>query len=96
YGARFRLAPEAKLDDGLFDVVWSEKIDRRAVLRILPSALRDGLHRHPEINLKRTAALTVKLAEPVPAHVDGEMLAPTTRFEARVLPGALRVITPKA
>ncbi|AHY45526.1 TIGR00147: lipid kinase, YegS/Rv2252/BmrU family [Rubrobacter radiotolerans] len=94
YGARFRLAPESKLDDGLFDVVWSEKIDRRDVLRILPSALSGSLYRHKEINVRRTASLTVELAEAVPAHVDGEMLAPTRRFEAEVLPGALRVIAP--
>lgn len=96
YGARFRLAPKARLDDGLFDVVWSEKINRRDVLRILPSALGDGLHGHKEINLKRTSALTVELPEAVPAHVDGEMLAPTTRFEVKILPGALRVIAPQA
>lgn len=95
YGARIRLAPHSKLDDGLFDVVWSSRINRRDVLRILPSSLGDGLHRHPEIHLRRTASLTVELAEPVPAHVDGEMLDPTTHFEARVLPNALRVIAPR-
>ncbi len=94
YGARFRLAPHAKLDDSLFDVVWSQEIGRRDVLRILPSALGDGLHRHEEINLKRTSHLTVELAEPVPAHVDGEMLAPTRRFEVKILPSALKVIAP--
>jgi diacylglycerol kinase family enzyme len=34
------------------------------------------------------------MAQEIPAHVDGEMLAPTSHFRARVLPGALRVVAP--
>src|SRR5215212_10466641 len=34
YGARFRIAPAARLDDGLFDVIWSEKVNRAEVLRL--------------------------------------------------------------
>src|SRR3712207_4514122 len=37
FGARFRLAPEARLDDGLFDVVWSEEVSRTEVLRLVPA-----------------------------------------------------------
>lgn len=94
YGARFRLAPESKLDDGLFDVVWSEKIDRADVMRIIPSALGGNILRHKEVNLARAGRIKVELAETVPAHVDGEILSPTKTFEARVLPGALRVLVP--
>lgn len=94
YGAMFKLAPESKLDDGLFDVVWSEKISRLDVMRILPSALAGTIMRHGEVHMKRAKKLEVKMAEAVPAHVDGEILAPTRDFEARVLPGALRVLAP--
>jgi diacylglycerol kinase family enzyme len=34
------------------------------------------------------------LQEEIPAHVDGEMLAGTRHFRARVLPGTLRVVGP--
>ncbi|MGH3086522.1 MAG: diacylglycerol/lipid kinase family protein [Rubrobacteraceae bacterium] len=94
YGAMFKLAPEAKLDDGLFDVVWSEKIGRLTVMRIIPSALAGTIMRHGEVNMMRAAKLEVDLAETVPAHVDGEILSPTRNFEAKVLPDALRVISP--
>ena len=94
YGARFRLAPDAVLDDGLFDVVWSEEVSRTEVLRLVPMALRGTLHRHPKVHLARARGIRVDLAEEIPAHVDGEMLAPTKHFEARVLPKALRVMVP--
>lgn len=94
YGARFKLAPQATLDDGLFDVVWSEEVSRSEVLRLVPMALRGTLQQHPKIHLARAREVRVDLAEEVPAHVDGEHLEPTRHFEARVLPGALRVLGP--
>lgn len=94
YGARFRLAPKARLDDGLFDVIWSEEVNRPEVLRLIPSAFGDNLMEHPKVHLARARELEVTMREEVPAHVDGEMLEPTRTFRARVLPGALRVVAP--
>ncbi len=93
-GARFRLAPEARLDDGLFDVVWSEELSRAEVLRLVPAALRGTLLKHPKVHLARAREVRVELAEEIPAHVDGEIFEPARVFRARVLPGALRVLAP--
>jgi diacylglycerol kinase (ATP) len=94
YGSMFRLAPEARLDDGLFDVVWSEEVSRAEVLRLIPAALGSTLPRHPKVHLARAREVEVELTKEVPAHVDGEILAQTRTFRARVLPGALRVVAP--
>lgn len=92
YGARFRLAPQAKLDDGLFDVIWSQEVSRAGVLGLLPRAFGDSLLDHPKVHMERAKEIEVTLADEVPAHVDGEMLPPTRNFHAYVIPGALRVI----
>ncbi len=94
YGARFRLAPQAKLDDGLFDIVWSEEVSRGGVLRLIPRAFGSTLPDHPKVHVARAQEIEVTLAEEVPAHVDGEMLPPTRIFRAHVLPGALNVVAP--
>jgi diacylglycerol kinase (ATP) len=94
YGARFKLAPESNLQDGAFDVVWSEEVTRAEVLRLIPAVLRGTHLEHPKIHFARMAEVEVSLATPTPAHVDGEMLPPTRDFRARVLPGALRVLAP--
>ncbi len=94
YGARFRLAPESSLQDGAFDVVWSEEVTRAEVLRLIPAVLRGTHLEHPKIHFARTANIEVSLAAPTLAHVDGEMLSPTRNFRARVLPRALRVLVP--
>jgi YegS/Rv2252/BmrU family lipid kinase len=95
YGARFRLAPESGLEDGVFDVVWSEALGRAEVLRLIPAVLRGTHLGHPKIRFARAAEVEVSLEKPAPAHVDGEMLPPTRAFHARVLPRALRVLAPQ-
>lgn len=92
YGSLFRLTPEAVLDDGLFDVIWSDEVNRAEVLRLIPAALRGTLSKRPKVHTARAREVEIELSEEVPAHVDGEMLAPTRNFRARVLPGALRVV----
>jgi diacylglycerol kinase (ATP) len=95
YGARFRLAPESSLEDGVFDIVWSEEISRVDVLRLIPSVLRGTHLGHPKIHFARAAELEVSLKEPSPAHVDGEMLPLTRDFRVRVLPRSLHVLSPQ-
>ena len=95
YGSMFRLAPGAVLDDGLFEVVWSEEVSRTEVLGLIPSALWGKITDREKVHVTRAREVEVDLAEPVPAHVDGEILLPTTEFRASVLPGALRVLGPK-
>jgi diacylglycerol kinase (ATP) len=94
YGSLFRLAPEAVLDDGLFDVIWSEEVSRAEVLRLIPAALRGTLSKRRKVHTARAREVEIELSEDVPAHVDGEMLARTRHFKARVLPGTLRILTP--
>jgi YegS/Rv2252/BmrU family lipid kinase len=94
YGSIFRLAPGAVLDDGLFDVVWSEEVNRAEVLRLIPSALRGTLAERRKVHTARAREVEVELFEEVPAHVDGEMLLGTRRFRARVLPETLRIVAP--
>jgi diacylglycerol kinase (ATP) len=93
YGARFRLAPESSLEDGAFDIVWSEEISRAEILRLIPSVLRGAHLGHPKIHFARAAEVEVSLKEPTLAHVDGEMLSPTCDFRVRVLPRSLHVLT---
>jgi len=94
-GGGFKISPRARLDDGLFDVVWTEELGLTDVLRLVPALLKGAHLSHPKVHFARAAQVEVALAEPVPAHVDGELLEPNTSFRARVLPEALRVLSPR-
>ena len=95
YGARFRVAPESSLEDGAFDVVWSEEVSRAEVLRLVPAVLRGTHLTHPKIHFARAAEVEVRLEELTPAQADGEVLSPARDFRAQVLPSSLRVLVPQ-
>lgn len=94
YGGRFKLAPASRLDDGLFDVVWSEELGRAESAKLIPAVLRGSHLKHPKINFARAREVELQFTEAAPAHVEGELLAPAQTFHARVLPGALHVVGP--
>jgi diacylglycerol kinase (ATP) len=94
YGGRFKLAPASRLDDGLFDVVWSEELGRAESAKLIPAVLRGSHLKHPRINFARAREVEARFTEVAPAHVEGELLAPSQTFRARVLPEALQVVGP--
>jgi len=94
YGGRFKLAPTSRLDDGLFDVVWSEELGRAEAATLIPAVLRGSHLKYPKIHLAQVREVEVSFREATPAHVEGEMLTPSRTFHAKVLPAALRVVAP--
>lgn len=94
YGGRFKLAPTSRLDDGLFDVVWSEELGRAEAASLIPAVLRGSHLKYPKIHLARASEVEISFREATPAHVEGELLDPARIFHAKVLPETLRVGVP--
>ncbi|MFI6932002.1 diacylglycerol/lipid kinase family protein [Streptomyces sp. NPDC050287] len=91
YGSGRLIAPDARLDDGLLDVVMIREAPRRLFFALM-NELRSGTHVHrPEVRVLRGREIRIEADRPVPYGADGEVEAvlPVT---ARVLPGALRVL----
>jgi diacylglycerol kinase (ATP) len=94
-GGVFRMAPAARLDDGLFDLVLAPELSKLQVLRVLPRLLRGTHVRRPEIVCERARRITIESEPGTPIHADGEMLtASATRVEYEVLPGELTLLSP--
>jgi YegS/Rv2252/BmrU family lipid kinase len=95
YGGGMFVAPDAELDDGLFDVVLTGRVSKLRFLANLPKVFR-GTHIEEEgIEVRRAARVEVKADRPFEVYADGEHLSDLPA-EMRVLPGALRVIAPPA
>lgn len=93
YGRVWRLAPEAKMDDGLLDVAVMAGHRWPSTLK---HVLGITLKRHiedPDFHLHRTRRLSLTAKWPLPVHVDAEMFG-TTPVEIEVVPAALTVILP--
>lgn len=91
-GGGFFLTPQAKLDDGLFDICYADGLSRLETLKLLPRAIKGTHLDHPAVTSTRSASVKVVVEAGVPAYVDGEVLCTGGRhFELEVLPGALRL-----
>ncbi len=94
YGANVVIAPGAKPDDGLLDVVTVEKRGTLGRLGLAPRVFDRTIHKAPGVTMVSTTRVVVRAATPMVFHVDGEPHEAGTTLEARVLPGALIVRVP--
>lgn len=92
-GTSFLIAPEARLDDGLLDVVLLKRISRLGLLRLFRTVY-DGSHiRHAQVEYLQVRSITVTESTPGQLVPDGEIFGSTpARFEC--LPGAVRFLWP--
>ncbi|HKH41308.1 MAG TPA: YegS/Rv2252/BmrU family lipid kinase [Solirubrobacterales bacterium] len=93
YGGGMFLAPDAELDDGLFDIVLTGRVGKLRFLANLPKVFR-GTHVHEdEVSVRRASRVEVRASRPFEVYADGE---PLTELPAklRLLRGALEVIAP--
>jgi diacylglycerol kinase (ATP) len=93
YGGLWRLAPEAKMDDGLLDVAimtghrWPSTIKH-----VIGLTFRKHV-KDPDFHLYRTTRLFLSAKEALPVHIDADTIG-TTPVEIEVAPLALNVIVP--
>jgi diacylglycerol kinase (ATP) len=94
-GAAMTVAPEARLDDGKFDVRVFRHFSKMRLMRHLVS-IAFGRHAYaPEIDTYRSRFVRIKSASPLPARADSRDLG-TTPVEFVTRPHALRVMAPTA
>ncbi|RYZ23819.1 MAG: YegS/Rv2252/BmrU family lipid kinase [Chitinophagaceae bacterium] len=85
YGGDFKVAPRAKLDDGLLDVNFVGAIAPLQRMRYLPVIERGEHLELPFVWYRQAADIVIDCAQELPAHLDGEYLT-AARFEVRCLP----------
>ncbi|HXW46857.1 MAG TPA: diacylglycerol kinase family protein [Streptosporangiaceae bacterium] len=100
FGAGMKVAPPARIDDGILDLVLMRHGPKLAFLRAL-AKIKDGSHVSLEqVSLDRDTEVTLTISQDMPVAADGETLpfaAPLpagTPLRIRVLRSALTVIAP--
>ena len=93
YGRLWRIAPNAKMDDGWLDVtVFEGRGIFSTIHHILGLTL--GFHmRDPRVHQYRCSSVSVRTRKPLPVHVDAEPVG-TTPVRISVVPRAVTVILP--
>ncbi|MFL5928904.1 MAG: diacylglycerol/lipid kinase family protein [Gaiellaceae bacterium] len=93
HGGGMMLAPDARPDDGAFDVVLIGDVSKADFLTTARK-LYNGKHvGHPKVEVLRTARVAVEAVERLPIELEGEQVG-TTPAAFELVPGALRVRVP--
>jgi diacylglycerol kinase (ATP) len=94
YGAGLRLAPQARLDDGMLDLVLVENLSLLQILRVLPRVITHGELRTNRVRRQTFRRVRIETKTPAKFHGDGEILG-WTPVEIEVVPGAIRMLCPR-
>lgn len=93
-GAGMTVAPDARLDDGRFDIRVFERFSKWELVRHLASIAFGRRQYVPRVSTFRSRHVRITSAHPLPARADSRDLG-TTPVEFRVRPSALRVVVPR-
>lgn len=93
YGGGMFVAPDAKLDDGLLDVVTTADVPRSSFLRGLPDVFKGTHVKRPEVGYFRCRSVRVEADRPFTVYADGEAITELPAM-IRLLPRSLEVIAP--
>ncbi len=95
HGGGMMLAPDARPDDGLFDVVLIGDVSKVDFLTTAPKIYKGRHVDHPKVEVLRSARVEVDSDERLPLEVEGEQPG-TTPAVFEVVPGAIRLRVPSA
>jgi diacylglycerol kinase (ATP) len=92
-GVGMTVAPEARLDDGAFDVRVFRRFSKGELLRHLVSIAFGRRAWSPRISTHRSTRVRIRSASPLPCRADSHDMG-TTPIEFAVRPRALHVVVP--
>ena len=93
-GAGLTLAPDARMNDGLFDITVYRHFSRWELVRHAFSIIAGRRSYSPKVRTYRSAHVRITSRRPLPARADDRDLGETP-LELEVVPGALRVVVPR-
>jgi diacylglycerol kinase (ATP) len=91
YGNRVCIAPGARLDDGLLELVAVDQLPLHSIAWRLPSLFRGTLSPGRGVMMRAVREVEVRAPDRIPFHVDGEPRLGPTALIVRTLPKALAV-----
>jgi YegS/Rv2252/BmrU family lipid kinase len=93
YGGGMKLAPDARLDDGLLDIVVIGAISRLRFLTLLPRVFAGSHVRLRDVHVLRGREVQISADRAFTLYADGDPIAELPA-RVRALSGAIRVLTP--
>ena len=95
WGYAARIAPEASVQDGLFDIVVLRRVRLFPALWLAVKLYTHRLGNDRYVKTWKTRELLVHSDEAMPLHVDGDPLGQASEVHLHVVPGGLKVFCAK-
>jgi diacylglycerol kinase (ATP) len=93
FGGGMKIAPRAKIDDGLLDVCIVGAVSRLRLLRLFPSVYSGHHLSIPEVEYFQAGRARVETEHPLDVYADGEYVC-RTPVEVGVHRAALKIVAP--
>jgi len=94
YGGRFKITPEAILDDGLLEICLVEEMGRFKYLSIIPKVFKGTHGSIKGISFYKAKEIIVQSSELILAQVSGEVIEGQKKFTITLQPKRLKLIVP--
>ena len=95
-GGGFRVAPDARVDDGIIHYATVGPISRPFVLRLVPEVMRGTHGRFSQVRMGTFRRVEIESDMPLMVHMDGEIFSgfgvDLHQLVVEVLPGAIEVM----
>ena len=95
-GGGFMVAPEARVDDGLFHYAMVVNVSRLMMLRIVPEVMNGTHGKFKEVTLGSCKKMNITADRPLYIHADGEIYTSfgsnLRQLTFEILPNALKVV----
>jgi YegS/Rv2252/BmrU family lipid kinase len=97
FGNSFTIAPKARLNDGLIDIIIVRKMNKLQLLLAILHQLKFGdvqekIFREKQIIYFQTTELQIENPERAPLHIDGDPEVTAEHLSIRVIPDAFRLL----
>jgi diacylglycerol kinase (ATP) len=97
FGGGMRIAPDARIDDGLLDLVIVKEIPKSTLLSVFPKVYNGKHVGHPAVRMARTTRAEITIDRTMMMYGGGEPLREVKAGEpvvVEVVPGGLAVVLP--
>lgn len=92
-GGGMKVTPDAKVDDGLLDVLVVQPLTRIEFLRIFPRVFKGTHLSDPRVAIHRVKTIRIE-SDVAVVYSDGERIGPAP-VDVTIVPGALRIFAPR-
>ena len=94
FGNNAKISPFASVCDQLIDVCFVKKVPILKAIGFARKLFTGLMNQSSYVEILQGKQVTIKFDKPMPFHIDGESMEPTTDFHIVLSPGSLRMIVP--